>query len=282
MNEPSLADRLRFHYVEENREDARLRSGHGRLELWRAQEIVRRYLGPAPQRVLDLGGASGVHAEWLLEDGHHVHLVDLLDHHVEQATARLGGHERFTAQAGDARDLPLPDASADTVVMFGPLYHLLERADRVAAWREAARVVVPGGVVVAMVISRFASLFDGLTQEYLFDDEFRRIAFQDLATGRHENPEDRPGWFTTAYFHRPEEVADEAHEAGLEVEAVLGVEGIADWLRHLGPRLDVPAQRDTVLAALRAVEAEPSVIGASPHLIAVGRRPAAGEILAPG
>ena len=168
--------------------------------------------------MLDVGGATGVHAEWLLADGHAVHLVDLLAGHVARATENLGDHPRFTATVGDARSLPQADASVDAVLLLGPLYHLTDRADRLAVWREAARVVVPGGVVVAMGISCGSrSLFDGLAQAYLFDPAFRAIVAQDLATGVHENPTGDPRWFTTAYFHRPEELPAEASEAGLAV-----------------------------------------------------------------
>ena len=201
------------------------------------QEIVRRHLPPAV-RVLDVGGATGVHSEWLLDDGHTVHLVDLLPGHVARADARLGGHERFTASVGDARALPVPDASVDAVLLLGPLYHLTDRADRLATWREALRVVVPGGVVIAMAINRFASLFDGLAQSYLFDPAFRAIVAQDLATGVHENPTGDPRWFTTAYFHRPEELAAEATEAGLVVRETVGVEGLAHWIKSLASAFD--------------------------------------------
>ena len=187
--------------------------------------------------MLDVGGATGVHSEWLLDDGHTVHLVDLLPGHVARADARLGGHERFTASVGDARALPLPDASVDAVLLLGPLYHLTDRADRLATWREALRVVVPGGVVVAMAINRFASLFDGLAQSYLFDPAFRAIVAQDLATGVHENPTGDPRWFTTAYFHRPEELAAEATEAGLVVRETVGVEGTGPLDQASGVRV---------------------------------------------
>ena len=256
-------------------EDQRLRQGLGRLELARVQEIVRRHLPPG-SRVLDVGGATGVHAEWLLADGHTVHLVDLLAGHVARATESLGDHPRFTATVGDARTLPLPDASVDVVLLLGPLYHLTERADRLAVWREASRVVVPGGVVVAMGISRFASLFDGLAQAYLFDPAFRAIVAQDLATGVHENPTGDPRWFTTAYFHRPEELAAEASEVGLDVRETVGVEGMAHWMQSLAPVFDDgadPADREVVLDAARAVEAEPSLLGLSPHLVTVAVRP---------
>jgi ubiquinone/menaquinone biosynthesis C-methylase UbiE len=265
------ADPVRRHYLTEVDEDGRLRTGLGRLELWRVQEIVRRNLG-AGAHVLDVGGATGVHSEWLLGDGHTVHLVDLVDRHVATASERLGGVPSFSASVGDARALRADDASYDAALLLGPLYHLQDPADRAAVWREAARVVVPGGAVIAMAISRFASLHDGLAQEYLFDPEFRAVVESDLATGRHENPDRRPGWFTTAYFHRPEELAAEAAAAGLDVVETVGVEGLAGWLGHLAPRLDDDADRELLLDAARRVEHEPSLLGLSPHLICAARR----------
>jgi hypothetical protein len=137
-------------------------------------------------------------------------------------------------------------------------------------------VVIPGGVVVAMAISRFASLFDGLAQAYLFDPAFRAIVAQDLATGVHENPTGDPRWFTTAYFHRPEELAAEASEAGLDVRETVGVEGMAHWIKPLAAVFDDgadPPDREVVLDAARVVEAEPSLLGLSSHLLTIALRP---------
>ena len=62
----------------------------------------------------------------------------------------------------DARSLDLPDGSADAVLLLGPLYHLASRADRIAAIREAARVLRPGGALFAAAISRWATRIDGM------------------------------------------------------------------------------------------------------------------------
>ena len=63
--------RLRDFYVERYREDDRLRgSPHGILERVRTQELLVRYLPPAPAAVLDVGGATGIHAGWLAERGY--------------------------------------------------------------------------------------------------------------------------------------------------------------------------------------------------------------------
>ena len=267
-----LRDRIGPHYRDGD-EDARLRAGLGRLELARVQEIVRRYLPAAPAAILDVGGATGVHAEWLLEDGHSVHLVDLLDEHVQKARERLDRWPRFTAEVGDARALTAPDASYDVVLVFGPLYHLQEADDRVAVWREAARVVRPGGAVLGIGISRFASMHDGLAGGDLFDPEFRAIVEADLATGRHENRTGRFHGFTTGWFTRPDQLAAEAREVGLADVEVLAVQGVAGWLSTLASRWDDDEAREVILWALRATEREPSIVGASPHVVAVGRRP---------
>jgi hypothetical protein len=43
-------------------------------------------------------------------------------------------------------------------------------------------------------------------------------------------------------------------------------------LLDIGQRLADPARRDRVLAAIRHVEAEPSLLGARSHLLAMQRR----------
>jgi SAM-dependent methyltransferase len=173
---------------------------------------------------------------------------------------------RFTAAVGDARGLAEGDSTVDAVLLMGPLYHLTERSDRVQALSEAGRVVRPGGRVLAVVISRFASLLDGLRHGWLADARFSAMAEQDVLTGQHRNPapEEHPNWFTTAYLHHPSEVGSEIVEAGLELEALLAIEGPGGLVgQDRGQQVDVA----------RAVEAEPTLLGASSHLMAIARLP---------
>ncbi|HET6774199.1 MAG TPA: class I SAM-dependent methyltransferase [Acidimicrobiales bacterium] len=272
MAEPPVE--VREHYECEIDEEQRLRQGPGLLELARTQEIVRRHLPAGPLRILDVGGGTGVHAAWLADDGHDVHLVDPIDRHVEAARRLAGPGRRITAEVGDARRLRADRDSADAVLLLGPLYHLTDRADRSLALREAARVVRPGGVVIAAGISRFASLLDGLGRGFLFDPEFRAVVERDLREGAHRNPERRPHWFTTAYFHHPDELRAEGVDAGFDGVEVLGVEGVAGRFGELFDRWDDPEVREAIMFSARAVESEPAVIGASAHLLMIARRPA--------
>jgi ubiquinone/menaquinone biosynthesis C-methylase UbiE len=256
-------------YYARGEEEGRLR-GWGRLEFLRTRELLERFLPPAPAVVLDVGGGPGAYAAWLAGNGYEVHLLDPVALHVEQARA-VGG--LAGAEIGDARALPCADASADAVLLLGPLYHLVDAADRVRALTEARRVLRPGGVLAAAAISRFAPTLDGLLKGYMADPEFDQIAERDLRDGRHVNPTRHPGWFTTAYFHLPEDLAREVREAGFELSALLAVEGVGSWLPIVDDWLDDPDRRAALLRAIRRVEAEPSLLGASSHIVAVAAKP---------
>jgi SAM-dependent methyltransferase len=263
-------DEVAVRHYESIREEDRIAEGFGRLELIRTQEILHRFLPDPPARVIDVGGGTGVHAAWLADEGYAVHVVDLAPGHVESVAARLGG-TGVTAELGDARHLTQPDGAFDVALVLGPLYHLTDRQDRVGALREAARVVRHDGLVVVAGINRFASLFDGLARGFLADDRFKIIVERDLRDGQHRNPTGEPHWFTTAFFHRPDELEDEADEAGLHVLGLFGVEGIAGWLPELAALWATADGQETILHAARATESEASLRGLSAHMLLVSR-----------
>jgi SAM-dependent methyltransferase len=239
------------------------------LELLRTRLLLERFLPPAPARVLDVGGGTGVYASWLAGRGYQVHLIDPVPLHVEQAAAAGG----FTAARGDARDLAEPAASYDAALLLGPLYHLTERPDRLAALAGACRAVCSGGIVAAAVISRYASTFDGFFRGFLDKPGFAALMTEDLRTGQHRNPAGHPEFFTTAYFHDRDGVAAEVTESGLRLLAVLPVEGPLYWAPGIQDRLADPAQRDLILHTLTAMESDPAIAGATAHLLAIGQRP---------
>ena len=112
----------------------------------------------------------------------------------------------------------------------------------------------------------------GIQGGMLRDAAFSAIVEQDLADGIHQNPTNRPEWFTTAYFHRPEEIRPEIEEAGLRFDSAIAVEGPGWVPEALDAWLDDAAARERLLRVLRRIETEPSLIGASAHVIAVARK----------
>ena len=173
---------------------------------------------------------------------------------------------------GDARRLDFAEAKADGVLLLGPLYHLTERRDRLAALGEARRVLRPGGLVFAAGISRFASLLDGLRGAVFDHDAFAGIVERDLSDGQHRNETGIADFFTTAFFHQPGELGVEMREAGLALAGLFAVEGPGAFVPDFARRWEEPRTRERLLDLVRRVEREPALLGASPHLLAVGRR----------
>ena len=292
-----LSKEIEAHYAE-GREAARLRTGLGELERVRTEAILARYLPPPPAVVLDVGGAAGVYAIPLAKKGYKVELIDPMELHVAQALeaakaagvslkARVGDARKLDGESSsadsrnpraesagaDARSLRAESGSTDAVLLLGPLYHLVERGDRILALREALRVLKPRGVLFAAGISRYASLIDGVASDLIADPAFREIIDGDLATGKHQNPTNHPTYFTTAFFHKPEELCEEVYEAGFGAVQVLAVEGPIWSAGGFEKAWADPAQREKLLEYLEKTEREPSLQGASAHLLAVARRP---------
>jgi ubiquinone/menaquinone biosynthesis C-methylase UbiE len=256
-------------------ESSRLSTGVFQIERARTEELILRNLLPAPATVLDIGGGAGAYALWLAARGYRVHLVDPVAKHVEQARAASGQQPEFplaSAEVGDARQLSFPDCSADAVLLLGPLYHLPDRDDRLTALREAHRVVCPGGFVWGAAISRFASFFDSLSTGFFSDPPFAPILARDLAEGQHRNSTGNPIYFTDAFFHRPGELSREFLAAGFEVVAVLAIEGPGWLARDFDQLWKDPMQRERLLECVRKVEREPSILGASAHIMCIGRK----------
>ena len=274
MSSDHSVDRMTTHYRDAD-EASRLRTGWFQLEHARTQELILRHLPPAPATVIDAGGGAGIYACWLAERGYHVHLIDPVPKHVEQAraaSAQQPEHPLASAEVGDARRLQHADGTADAVLLLGPLYHLVEREDRLGCLREARRVLRPGGVVWGAGISRFASLFDSLSSGFFDDPAFAPILARDLEEGQHRNPTTNPIYFTDAFFHRPGELSREFLAAGFKVVELLAIEG-PGWLARDFDRLwsDLE-QRQRLLEAIRKVENKPSILGASSHIMAIGRK----------
>jgi ubiquinone/menaquinone biosynthesis C-methylase UbiE len=256
-------------------EHDRLAQGPFLLEALRTRELIERYAPAPPSTVIDVGGAAGAYALWLADAGYTVHLLDAAPRLVAEARRRSAAAARPLASCavGDARATPFPDADADIVLLLGPLYHLPSADDRALALAEASRVLKPGGFLFAAAISRWASALDGLARDLFQDPAFTAIVEEDLRTGQHRNPTGRLDYFTTAYFHRPEDFRAEVGSIGLIVEGLFGIEGPGWMLPDVDARLNEPGRRADLLRVARLFESDPAVLAMSAHLLLVARKP---------
>lgn len=261
---PELHPHIAAYYDEQYDEADRLSiTAFGRLELERTKELLSPELPPLPAHVLDVGGGPGVYAAWLASLGYAVTLIDPVARHREQAAE----HATFTVESGDARALRAADASADAVLMLGPLYHLPDPDDRAQALREANRVVKPGGLIAAAFISRQAPILDLASKLRINDDATHSL----LTTLNQRGTNDFEAGFTVAYFHTVDEVRQDFKAAGLAEPAIYGIEGPLFPLICSGLVEEEAEYFEAALRAARLADDHPELLPASAHLLAVTR-----------
>ncbi len=254
--------RIQAYYSQHFAEAERLtvRSAQGRLEFERVQELIAARI-PTGSRILDVGGATGVHAAALAALGHEVVLMDPVPAQVREAAR----HGTFEAVVGDARDLRFEDDSFDVALLFGPLYHLASREDRLLALAEARRVVRSGGWVFAAAIPRFArhavlTLAGEVPHPYPSDW---------ISLLEHGDPPDG-GRFPGAHFHTAEELEGELRRAGLVNVSVCAVEGPDGFALEQVREVDEDLH-EAALRIVRAVGHLPGVRDMTNHMMGMAQ-----------
>lgn len=251
-------------------EDARLAEHQLEYDLtWR---YLVHYL-PARGSVLEIGAATGHYTLELARRGHAVTAVDLSPALLAAARERIaaaGLEHAVRFAVADARTLDaVPGTAYDAVLLMGPLYHLVHAADRAQALRQAVDRLRPGGIICSAFLSRLGILGDLLQRNPAWIDRTEEVRWL-IEHGR--RPDDQPKGGFRGYLARVEEIAP-LHEAhGIETLALAGVEpaisaGDENFNRLYG------TQRERWLDLLYSVSTEATTVGASRHLLYVGRKP---------
>ena len=192
-------------------------------------------------------------------------LLELAAAKAEEAGVAIGG-----LHLGSATDLSrFPADSRDAVLCMGPMYHLIEPADRDLALRECLRILRPGGLVFVAFVSVLGRVFD-LVRNYPENllDNVPRIA--DLVNGPSIASSDEAR-FTDAYFVQPEDVAPLMQTYPVEQLALLGVEGLTAQSEAVITGVNRSVTHAWIELAIRTA-ASPAALYGSDHLLFVGRK----------
>jgi SAM-dependent methyltransferase len=186
---------------------------------------------------------------------------------VQELTRKAQDLAGVRTAVADGRDLDLADGAVDAVLLFGPLYHLSRRADRLRALAEANRIVRPGGPVFAAAVSRWAPRILAELHARLYT----RIPALGEEISRAERTGELPrltqdSWF--GYCHRPQQLRAELNAVRLEVADLVSVDVPALLMADITERMNDPVDRAVVLDAARALERIPEMLGIGPHLLA--------------
>jgi len=240
-----------------------------RVEYEISLRALTEFLPPVPAALIDIGGGPGRYAIALAERGYRVMLVDLAQANLDLAKQKAAevGVELEGFVHANALDLSaFPAAGFDSALLLGPLYHLHKLEERRTALEQTRRLLKPGALVFASVITRFASFRDAAIHAYTYVEEDPAYSEKLLTTGIHDNGKG----FADAYFSLPDEVIPLCESAGFTTLQLMGCEGILagheEYINSL-----TGAAREFWLDINYRMSQEPSLLGASDHLLYIGR-----------
>lgn len=262
-------------------EKNRLRTDLGLIEFARTCEILMENLLSPPAVIYDIGGGYGEYSWWLADKGYTVYLYDLSKKNIEMAAQLAPEYPACTlvdAQVADARNIQRPDCSADAILLLGPLYHIVEYAERQEALEECHRLLKPNGLLFCAAITRYATALwatttYGLSNDLLGDNDFLEMITRELTDGQHiKKPNSTYKGLGRSFFHLPKELKTEIEAAGFYGVDVRGVIGPAWLVPNLDEQWKDATQRENILRLVRLLEKEEAIMGLSTHILSIARK----------
>lgn len=267
-----VSDIAAYYDNDPDREQARLDRHQLEFELtWR---YLEQYL-PGQGHILEVGAASGAYTLPLARQGYRITAVDMSTALLEvnrQNLAAEGLLGQVRLVEADARDLaPVSGRDFEAALLMGPLYHLTAEADRLAALGQLFDRLRHGGLIFSAFISRFGILGNVMKKIPEWIEDPARVRSL-LAAGK--RPEGyTPGGFR-GYFATVGEIEPLHQQVGFESLTLAAVEPAISADDDSYNKLQ-GQQRQLWLDTLYEVSTEPSIMGASRHLLYVGRKPTA-------
>jgi len=259
--------------------DKAIEQEHGRLDRHQIErDVTWRYLEkylPPRGKILDIGAATGAYAIPLAKRGYSVTAVDLSPELIDLCGKRVteeGLDARVTCLVADARDLGVvADADYDAVLLMGPLYHLVLEEDRIAALRWAWEKLRSGGVIFSALVSRYG-IWGNLLRKMPELVEAQALVKLVFEKGRDV---ELPIWKQSfrGYFARVDEVVPLHEQIGFTTLVLAGVEPVGTGAD--GSYRNLEGQRRQLwLDLLFSISTEKSIVGASEHLLYIGKKEA--------
>lgn len=260
----------------------RLRVGVGRIEWERTREILLERLPKPPAVIYDIGGGYGEYAWWLASLGYEVVLFDMSERNIAMSAdlaEEYPGVSLKGAMVCDARSIPMPEKSADGILLMGPLYSILEKEERILAIRECGRLLKEGGVLFSAALTPCSILVPRITLyrtqetargEELEDPAVIAMIERALRDGTYWNPgHEVSRGLGSAHLHTGKELRKELAEGGFFTEKIYGVMGGAWLAPNLEERWQEEKSREVLMKTVRMLDDQEEILGLSGHLPAV-------------
>lgn len=210
-----------------------------------------------PPKILDLGAGTGRYAISLAREGFDVTAVELVKKNLDVMNSK---HERIKIWPGNALDLHfLQDETFDITIMFGPLYHLQTKEEKLKALSEARRVTKKNGIIfAAYIMNEYSVLMYAFLKHKIKDC----VKNQTLTKDFHALTTEKDLYS----YLRLEDINELQKLSGLKRLEMFAQDGPSDYMRQMLNSLD-EEEFSLFLEYHLATCQRPELLGASSHVV---------------
>lgn len=250
-------------YYSKFKEDHRLTTRHGTVEFTTSMKYIHQALeGRQNPKILDVGAGTGRYSIALSREGYDVTAVELVKHNLDILRSK---HENVKTWQGNALNLHfLDDNTFDVTILFGPLYHLLTKEEKIQALLEAKRVTKQGGIILAAYIMNEYAVIS-----YCFGENKMKECMQKSRLSDDFHTVTAPDDLYS--YLRLEDIDELRRSAALERIKLFAQDGASDYMRRALNAMDEETFSYFIQYHLATCE-RPELLGASSHVVDILRK----------
>lgn len=282
-----MRDKLEIYYNKFN-EDKRLGRRHGNVEFQVTFSYVLKYLEQikstlvgfatntesaksdkknnslqtenAKIKIADIGAGTGRYSIPLHNLGYDVLAVEPYKCNLN----KLKNNEpTVKTMLGNAINLKkIADCSVQMCLLFGPMYHLGTKAEKLQALKEAIRITVPGGIIMVAYISNDYSVVTHGFKSHKIAECIKKGQLDDKFCTQYTE-EDLYSYMSLAEI---DELMTEV--SGVERIKILGTDGPTEYMRREINEMD-ENEYNLFIEYVKSVAERQDLIGASAHIVDV-------------
>ena len=245
-------------------EEKRLTRRHGYVEYVTSMKYIHEYLPQGKKetiKILDVGAGTGRYSVQLAGEGYDVTAVELVKYNLGILKSKKSS---VKAYQGNALNLSRFEADQfDMVLVFGPMYHLYTKEDKVKALKEAKRVVKPGGILVAYCMNEYSILTYGFKEGHMKES----IRNQKVDDSFHVRSKEEDLYD----YVRIEDIDAIDQAAGVKREKLIAADGPANYMRTVLNAMDEETYQLFIQYHLSTCERK-DLLGASAHTLDIVRK----------
>lgn len=238
-------------YYNKFNEDKRLNRRHGQVEFITSMKYINDFISPG-EKIVDIGAGSGKYSIALRKQGYDVTAVELCRPNIGKI--KVNDPELKVVEA-NATDLSMfKDNEFDIAIMFGPMYHLYSKQDKLKALNEAKRISKKY-IFVTYIMNEYSVI------EYAFKDNNYKQIKDKLTDDYHID--DKDGLF---FQVRIEDIDELNSLANLKLIKRFASDGPSDYMRSYINKMDEETFNGFIDYHLKTCERK-ELLGASSHIV---------------